>query len=378
MSSSSPVSAGQEWIKVRASGKVNLALRVGGVRDDGYHGLATVFQALSLYDDLGVRAAPPGSYTVTVLGDQADLVPTDESNLAVRAARLLADRNGGAGRWGAEMRIRKTIPVTGGMAGGSADAAAALVGCAEAWGIDTSPDDLAELAAELGADVPFALHGSTALGTNRGDDLVPVLSRGSYHWVLALPRVELSTPRVFARFDELNPDASIEPRSVPAKLLEGLASGDVHLVAKHLVNDLEPAALSLRPELKDLLEAGRDCGALAGIVSGSGPTCAFLAAHEDAAVRLSVALSGLGLCRAVRRATGPSLGARLQSCSSTSHSPVTGVLSRRFGSGSRPLRPFQMRLTRWAATSGLVRLVVSRASIHHWPDSPTSPTSIWL
>lgn len=312
MSSPSSAALGHEWVKVRASGKVNLALRVGGARPDGYHGLQTVFQALSIYDDLGVRSAAPGTYTVTVVGDQADLVPTDVTNLAIRAARLLADHNGGADNHGAEIRIRKTIPVTGGMAGGSANAAAALVGCAEAWGIDTSAGELADLGAELGADVPFALHGSTALGTNRGDDLVPVLSRGSYHWVLALPRVELSTPRVFARFDELNPDADVAPPPVPEGLLEGLASGDVRRVAEHLVNDLAPAALSLRPELGDLLEAGKDCGALAGIVSGSGPTCAFLAAHEDAAVRLSVALSGLGLCRTVRRATGPSLGARLQ------------------------------------------------------------------
>ncbi|MFV0407479.1 MAG: 4-(cytidine 5'-diphospho)-2-C-methyl-D-erythritol kinase [Propioniciclava sp.] len=312
MASSSGVAPGERWVKVRASGKVNLALRVGGVRPDGYHGLRTIFQALSVYDDLGVRRAAPGTYSVTVVGDQADLVPTDERNLAIQAAQLLAERNGGVEHCGAEIRIRKTIPVTGGMAGGSANAAAALVGCAEVWGIDTSPNELADLAAELGADVPFALHGSTALGTNRGDDLVPVLSRGSYHWVLALPRAELSTPRVFARFDELNPEAPVEPGPIPEELLEGLASGDVRQVARHLVNELQPAALSLRPELSDLLEAGHDCGALAGMVSGSGPTCAFLAANEDAALRLSVALSGLGMCRTVRRASGPSVGARLK------------------------------------------------------------------
>ncbi|MFV0452033.1 MAG: 4-(cytidine 5'-diphospho)-2-C-methyl-D-erythritol kinase [Propioniciclava sp.] len=312
MSSSSRVTPDERWVKVRASGKVNLGLRVGGRRPDGYHGLETVFQALSLYDELGVRRAEPGVYSVTVVGDQAALVPTDATNLAIRAARLLADRHGGVETCGAEIRIRKTIPVTGGMAGGSANAAAALVGCAEVWGIDTSQADLTTLATELGADVPFALHGSTALGTNRGDDLVPVLSRGSYHWVLALPQVELSTPRVFARFDELNPDAPLEPDPIPEGLLEGLASGDVRRVADNLVNELQPAALSLRPELAELLEAGVECGALAGIVSGSGPTCAFLAANEDAAVRLSVGLTGLGLCRTVRRATGPSLGARLQ------------------------------------------------------------------
>lgn len=307
MSASEAVS---DRVKVRAPGKVNLALRVGGLRDDGYHGLATVFQALSLFDDLGARMAAPGEYHISVAGDQAHLVPADDSNLAVRAARLLAARHGGEARYGVDLAIRKTIPVTGGMAGGSANAAAALVACAALWGIDINPDELRELGAELGADVPFCLLGSTALGHGRGDDLVPVLSRGGYHWVLALPDVELSTPAVFRRFDELNPDADPSPPPVPPGLLEGLACGDVRRVAENLVNDLEPAALSLRPHLADLLDAGRESGALAGVVSGSGPTCAFLAANEDDAVRLSGVLSGLGLCRAVRRASGPVPGAR--------------------------------------------------------------------
>ena len=302
MSASEAIS---DHVKVRAPGKVNLALRVGGLREDGYHALATVFQALSLFDDLGASVARPGTYGISVAGDQAHLVPADDSNLAVRAARLLAARNGGEDRYGVTLTIRKTIPVTGGMAGGSANAAAALVACAALWGIDINPDELRELGAELGADVPFCLLGSTALGRGRGDDLVPLLSRGGYHWVLALPDVELSTPAVFRRFDELNPDADPTPPPVPPALLEGLASGDVRRVADHLVNDLEPAAISLRPHLAD-----RAAGALAGVVSGSGPTCAFLAAHEDAAVRLSNELSALGLCRTVRRASGPVPGAR--------------------------------------------------------------------
>lgn len=307
MSASEAVS---DRVKVRAPGKVNLALRVGGLREDGYHSLATVFQALSLFDDLGATAASPGEYRITVAGEQAHLVPADDTNLAVRAARLLAARHGGEARFGVDLSLRKTIPVTGGMAGGSANAAAALVACAALWGIDINPDELRELGAELGADVPFCLLGSTALGHGRGDDLVPVLSRGGYHWVLALPGVELSTPAVFRRFDELNPDADPVPPAVPPGLLEGLASGDVRRVAENLVNDLEPAALSLRPHLADLLDAGREAGALAGVVSGSGPTCAFLAGNEDEAVRLSGALSGLGLSRTVRRACGPVPGAR--------------------------------------------------------------------
>lgn len=308
----SSLARGPGWVKVRASGKVNLALRVGAVRADGYHPLATVFQAVSLFDDLGVRKAPPGTYRIRVAGAQAGLVPTDDSNLAVRAARLLASRYGGADCRGAEIVIRKTIPVTGGMAGGSANAAAALIGCSALWGIDVSPGDLAELGAELGADVPFSLHGMTALGTGRGDELVPVLSRGSYHWVLALPDIELSTPAVFREFDAMFPDAPTAPPEIPEGLLEGLAYGDVTTVAAHVVNDLQAPALRLAPELREVLDAGLDCGALAGIVSGSGPTCAFLAGNEDGAVRLSVALSGLGLCRTVRRASGPAPGARLQ------------------------------------------------------------------
>ena len=299
-----------DQVRVRAPGKVNLALRVGAVREDGYHPLATVFQALSIFDELGAHPAAPGRYGIRIAGDQAHLVPADDSNLAVRAARLLADQHGGEARYGVDLRIRKTIPVTGGMAGGSANAAAALVACAALWGIDINPDEMRELGAELGADVPFCLLGSTALGRGRGDELVPMLSRGSYHWVLALPDVELSTPAVFRRFDELNPDAGPAPE-VPAGLLAGLASGDITMVADNLINDLQPAALSLRPHLADVLEAGLAAGALAGIVSGSGPTCAFLAENEDAAVRLSNALAGNLLARAVKRVCGPVPGARL-------------------------------------------------------------------
>lgn len=299
------------WVRVRAAGKVNLALRVGPVAEDGYHPLATVFQAVSLFDDIWVRDAVPGAFPLTVQGDQAGLVPTDDRNLAVRAARLLAERHGDPTRLGAEMVIRKTIPVTGGMAGGSADAAGALVGCAYLWDLDVGQEELVELGRELGADVPFAILGHTALGSGRGDQLVPVLSRGTYHWVLALPDVELSTPAVFRKWDALHPEPPAGPLAVPAGLMEALAAGDVAGLARHLVNDLGEAAQALRPQLAPLLEAGEDLGALAGIVSGSGPTVAFLAAHEDAAVRLSVGLSGLGLCRTVRRAYGPVPGARL-------------------------------------------------------------------
>ncbi|MFZ0530962.1 MAG: 4-(cytidine 5'-diphospho)-2-C-methyl-D-erythritol kinase [Propionicimonas sp.] len=298
-----------EAVRVRVAGKVNLALRCGPRRPDGYHGLATVFQAVSVFDEVEATAALPGRFTVKVLGEQADLVPTGESNLAVKAARLLAATAGPGRPLGANLVVRKAIPVTGGMAGGSADAAGALLACSVLWDLDIAPDELLELGAQLGADVPFCLAGGTALGTGRGDQLAPVLSRGTYHWVLAFSDGELSTPAVFAKFDQLRLGA--DPLEVPAEVLNALVSGDVQALGRALVNDLEPAALALRPQLGQVLETGREFGAVAAIISGSGPTVAFLAANEPSAVDLSVKLSSLGLCRAVKRVSGPVPGARL-------------------------------------------------------------------
>lgn len=296
-------------VRVRVAGKVNLALRSGPKRADGYHPLATVFQAVSLFDEVEASWAEPGRFSVRVLGEQAELVPTGEANLAVRAARLLAGTWGAKLPLGAELVIRKAIPVTGGMAGGSADAAAALLACAVLWDLDITPDELKLLGAQLGADVPFCLAGGTALGTGRGDQLAPVLSRGSYHWVLGFSDAELSTPAVFAKFDELG--LGTQPLEVPAALLNALVSGDVAALGRALTNDLEPASLALRPQLGQVMEAGREFGALGALISGSGPTVAFLAANEPAAVDLSVKLSSEGLCRAVKRVSGPVPGARL-------------------------------------------------------------------
>lgn len=297
------------WVRVRAAGKVNLSLRVGPVRPDGYHPLATVFQAVSVYDDIHVRMAPGGEFPLSIEGEQAHLVPTDGRNLAVKAARLLAEEYGDPEVHGAEIRIRKCIPVTGGMAGGSADCAGTLLACAYLWDLDVDMAELAELGGRLGADVPFALYGQSAIGTGRGDHIMPVLSRGPFHWVLAFADFELSTPAVFRAFDELG--LATEELGISQGLLEALASGDVHALAEHLVNDLQAPALELAPQLKKLLKAGKKLGALAGIVSGSGPTCAFLAASEADAIDLSARLGASGLCRAVRRVTGPVPGARV-------------------------------------------------------------------
>ena len=304
-----------ESVTVRVPGKINLSLRSGPRRADGYHSLATVFQAVSVFDELRATDAPPGVFRVRVAGDQAENVPRGDDNLAVRAARMVASALPGSG-YGCELMIRKAIPVTGGMAGGSADAAAALLACSRLWGADLDQDDLAMLGAQLGADVPFCLVGGTALGIDRGDRLTPVLCRGTYHWVLALSERGLGTPEVFARLDELRGQASGpppdgEPAEVGAPLLNALAVGDVAALGKALANDLEPAALSLMPGLRDVIEAGMDSGALGHVVSGSGPTVAFLVRSESAAVGLAARLTGLGLGRSVQCATGPVPGARV-------------------------------------------------------------------
>lgn len=297
-----------EVVRVRVAGKINLALRCGPLREDGYHQLATVFQAVSIFDEVEARWAEPGTISVRVVGEQASLVPTDESNLAVRAAQLLCDLVA-TEPVGVELTIHKAIPVTGGMAGGSADAAGALLACAVLWDLDVSPEEMRQFGARLGADVPFCLTGGTALGTERGDQLAPVLSRGSYHWVLAFSDQELSTPKVFAKADELG--LADDDLTVPPGLLNALVSGDPLALGKHLVNDLQAAALAMRPELVELIRAGTDFGAIGALVSGSGPTVAFLAANESTAVDLSVYLSSLGICRAVKRVGGPVPGARL-------------------------------------------------------------------
>lgn len=300
-------------VTARAPSKVNLHLGVGPRRADGYHDLVTVFQALSLHDD--VRVARAHELTVAVRGEGAGSVPADASNLAARAAQALAEWADRSAHVAIE--IEKTIPVAGGMAGGSADAAGALVALAHLWKLDITRDELAEIAADLGSDVPFALHGNTALGTGRGEQLMQVLSRGEFHWVLALAREGLSTPAVYRELDRLRESRSDETDDDsdflrrPDDLMQALASGNPRAVAPLLHNDLQPAALSLQPTLRRTLRAGVDAGALKGIVSGSGPTCAFLCADEQSAVNVAAELSGAGVARAVRTASGPAPGTRI-------------------------------------------------------------------
>jgi 4-diphosphocytidyl-2-C-methyl-D-erythritol kinase len=289
--------------------KLNLALKVGPRRPDGYHPLATVYHAVSLYDEVSAVWAEPDEFVVEVSGEGAGAVPLDDSNLALRAARLLARTHGPYDSLGASIAIRKAIPVAAGLAGGSSNGAAALLACSVLWDLDVAPEALRGLAAELGSDVPFALLGGTALGSGRGEEVVPALARGTYHWVLAFGYHGLSTPAVYGRFDQLEPNPG--PPEVPDDLMNALRSGDPHQLGAALVNDLQPAALALQPKLRQVLDAGREYGAVGAVVSGSGPTCAFLAASEAAAIDLAVALSAEGVCREVRRVSGPVVGARV-------------------------------------------------------------------
>ncbi|HEX4016511.1 MAG TPA: 4-(cytidine 5'-diphospho)-2-C-methyl-D-erythritol kinase [Frankiaceae bacterium] len=298
-------------VTVRAPGKVNLYLAVGALDGEGYHEVRTVLQAVSLYDELTAEPAEPGTVALTIEGEGAKVLATDESNLAVRAARLLAAKTGVAE--GVRLALRKQIPVAAGMAGGSADAAAALVACDALWGTGMSRVDLEVLGQGLGSDVPFSLSGGTALGTGHGDVLSPVLSRGTYHWVLAIAEGALSTPTVYAELDRYREELPRPALWSHSDTLAAVRQGDPQALAATLANDLQAPAIRLRPALSRVLEVGEELGAVAGLVSGSGPTCAFLARDAQDAVRLAAELAGLGVCRQVRCADGPVHGARLMS-----------------------------------------------------------------
>lgn len=303
-------------VTVRVPGKVNLYLDVGDRRDDGYHELTTVFHAVSLLDEVTVRTAD--TLSLEMSGEGAESLPVDQRNLAWRAAELMGEHVGRAAD--VAISIEKTIPVAGGMAGGSADAAGVLVAMNSLWELGLPRRDLHAMAAQLGSDVPFALHGGTALGTGRGEELATVLTRNTFHWVLAFATGGLSTATVFGEIDRLRAkeDRALPPRlESPEPLLTALASGDPAQLAPLLGNDLQPAALSLDPALRRTLRAGVEAGALAGVVSGSGPTCAFLCTSAGAAVDIGTELAGAGVCRTVRVASGPVQGARVVPAPST-------------------------------------------------------------
>jgi 4-diphosphocytidyl-2-C-methyl-D-erythritol kinase len=305
-------------VTVRVPAKINLQLAVGPLRPDGYHGLVTVFHAISLFDEVSVADADADS--VTVSGEGAEYVPENADNLALRAVRSLraelAERGDAAGAAGAPgvggvaVTIVKRIPVAGGMAGGSADAAAALVACNELWDAGLSQAELCEVAATVGSDVAFAVLGGTAVGRGRGEQLTPALvAPAQYHWVLAFADGHLSTPAVYGALDRMRADRDVAEPELSNELMAALRTGDAEQLSAAISNDLQIPAISLFPALRKTLSAGREFDALGSLVSGSGPTCYFLARDQAHATDLAAALSGAGVCRSVATATGPAAGA---------------------------------------------------------------------
>ncbi|WP_329104566.1 4-(cytidine 5'-diphospho)-2-C-methyl-D-erythritol kinase [Micromonospora sp. NBC_01699] len=296
-------------VRVRVPAKINLHLGVGPLRPDGYHELNTVYHAIALYDELTARRGD--TLTLTMEGEGTGELALDDDNLVIRAARALAAHTGMPAH--ARLHLRKQIPLAAGLAGGSADAAAALVACDTLWGTNLSRDQLAAIAADLGSDVPFLIYGGTALGTGRGETVSPVLARPTtWHWVVAIADGGLSTPTAYRELDRLRADGAAPPPLPNADgLLAALRQRNPAVLAGTLGNDLEAAARSLRPALAETLKAGEAAGALAGMVSGSGPTCVFLAADAAGASRIAAELEAAGVCRAARTATGPVPGARV-------------------------------------------------------------------
>ena len=327
---------------------MNLQLAVGPARAHGYHDVVTVYHAVSLFDE--VTVSPAERDTVVITGEGADSVPADDTNLAARAvaALLRAVGTGARDSPGVAIRISKRIPVAAGLAGGSADAAATLVACNELWRTGLSQAELCELAAGIGSDVAFGLVGGTAIGVGRGERVTPALAAGTYHWVLAFATGGLSTAQVYAACDRIRaardkaagsasqgqaavagqaarvkqpgrsakagrPAAPPSPLALDNRLMAALRSGNPAEVGPLLTNDLQQAAISLRPELRRTLAAGIEHGALAAIVSGSGPTCAYLARDAKHAAGLAVALAGAGVCRTVVHVVGPVPGASVTS-----------------------------------------------------------------
>ena len=294
-------------VSVRVPGKINLQLSVGPLQRDGYHEVATVFQSVSLFDELTISENDGDGIEIAAEGKSA--IPLGIENLAFKAAELMRKKFDIS--TGLLIKIKKEIPIAGGMAGGSANAGATIVGIDALFSLGLKRDEMERIGVEIGADVPFTISGGTAIGTGRGDQITPVLSRGSYNWVLALSSSGLSTPAVYKECDRLREGLDISKPHVSDSLLHSLSQGDAKALGKSLTNDLQAAACSLKPALRLILDVGLDYGALGGIVSGSGPTVAFLAENEDHALDLVVALTSSGVVGNVIRVAGPVPGARV-------------------------------------------------------------------
>lgn len=317
--------AGARAVTAVAPAKINLHLGVGDVRGDGYHDLLTVYRAVDMWERVTVSLDDADDDSeVVVTGPGAPQVPTDRTNLAARAVDLLREEAGSDAR--IAIRIHKGVPVAGGMAGGSADAAAALVATDRLLGLGLGRAALEERAARLGSDVPFCIRGGTALGTGRGEKLATLLhARAEQHIVVALADGGLSTPTVFAELDRLRAErdglgAERDPadpgRGLPRAggvdpIVAALAGDDPAAVSGLLANDMEAAALSLMPALRRTLRVGREAGALHGMVSGSGPTCLFFCTDRDHAIAVAAEISEHGVAREVRVTRGPVGGAHI-------------------------------------------------------------------
>lgn len=300
-----------------AHGKINIFFAVGPLHSDGFHSVASVYQALELSETVAIRPATNWSVAIDgeISAEQLASVPTGEENLVVRAVKLvarLANLPESAAISG--LHIFKNVPVAGGMGGGSADAAAAMIAANELWAVGLSREQLVQAAVELGADVPFALMGNTAVGLGRGENLRLIENVCKLHWVLVVADQGLSTPAVYRRLDELRTAASENPSDVaevqvPEELIRALQVGDLASIASLIKNDLQVAAIDLMPQLASTIQAGLDAGALAGMVSGSGPTVALLASDEDAAERIANILAVQGFTALAT--SGPAAGAIL-------------------------------------------------------------------
>ena len=297
-------------VTVRVPAKVNLQLSVGPKEADGYHNLVSVFQAISIFDDVTIKLGEPGSgLAISIIGDQTHGVPADANNLAAKAVALISKEYDLT--VDAHIEIKKSIPVAGGMAGGSADAAGTILGIDYLYSLDMTREEMIEIASKIGSDVPFMLSGGTAIGTGHGDQLTAALSRGTYHWVLALSTVGLSTPAVYAECDRLRGELEIVEPQTHEGLMQALLGADAPGVGAALINDLQLAACSLRPAIRLVLDVGQEYGALGAIVSGSGPTVAFLVADQDSGLDLAVALTSSGVVGSVAQAYGPVAGAKV-------------------------------------------------------------------
>ncbi|WP_255767868.1 4-(cytidine 5'-diphospho)-2-C-methyl-D-erythritol kinase [Pseudarthrobacter sulfonivorans] len=302
-------------VRVKAPGKVNVSLDVGPLRADGYHSVASVYLAVSLYEEVAATSTQTPGITVSISpASTLDLdgvdIPLDENNLAYKAAAMMADVSEHA--TGVHLEITKRVPVAGGMGGGSADAAATLLACDALWNSGLSKDELAHIAADLGADVPFSLLGGTAVGLGVGDELSPALVRAQTDWVLVAADYGLPTPEVFRTLDRLRAAESLdaaEPTAVDPQVLQALRGGDADALSRVLVNDLQRASIELAPGLRATLGRGEALGALAGIVSGSGPTVALLTRNPAAAESLAEDLRHYGLT--AFPVHGPVHGARI-------------------------------------------------------------------